>query len=98
MLSGGLPMRGRLSLLVVLLASSLFVHSTDGQPRQPSSQPGNAVPTMRAHFIDVGQGAATLLEFPCAAVLIDTGGEANGEFDSTDSLLDYLDDFFARRA
>ena len=36
---------------------------------------------MRAHFIDVGQGDATLLEFPCAAVLIDTGGEQNGEFD-----------------
>ncbi|MEZ4329910.1 MAG: MBL fold metallo-hydrolase [Polyangiales bacterium] len=30
---------------------------------------------MRLHFIDVGQGAATLLEFGCGAVLIDTGGE-----------------------
>jgi len=53
--------------------------------------------TMRAHFIDVGQGAATLIEFPCAAVLIDTGGESNGEFDSTAALMAYLDTFFARR-
>jgi len=89
--------KARLSLLAVLLASALFVHSTSGQPRTPSTPPGGANPTMRVHFIDVGQGAATLVEFPCAAVLIDTGGEANGEFDSTDSLLDYLDDFFSRR-
>jgi beta-lactamase superfamily II metal-dependent hydrolase len=54
--------------------------------------------TMRAHFIDVGQGAATLVEFPCAAILIDTGGEKNGEFDSTEALMDYLETFFARRA
>lgn len=53
---------------------------------------------MRAHFIDVGQGAATLLEFRCGAVLIDTGGEKNDEFDSTDRLLTYLTDFFARRS
>jgi competence protein ComEC len=54
--------------------------------------------TMRAHFIDVGQGAATLIEFPCAAVLIDTGGESNGDFDSTAALMDYLDSFFRRRS
>jgi competence protein ComEC len=34
-----------------------------------------ALPFMQLHFIDVGQGAATLLEFSCGAVLIDTGGE-----------------------
>ena len=27
---------------------------------------------MRVHFIDVGQGDATLLEFPNAAILVDT--------------------------
>lgn len=51
----------------------------------------------RLHLIDVGQGASTLLEFPCAAVLIDTGGERNAEFNSTDELMAYLDAFFTRR-
>src|SRR5262249_30129074 len=54
--------------------------------------------TMRVHVIDVGQGAATLVEFPCAAMLIDTGGESNGDFNSTDELTQYLDDFFSRRS
>lgn len=53
---------------------------------------------MRVHFIDVGQGDATLIEFPCAAMLIDTGGERNGEFDSSEALISYLDEFFERRA
>jgi len=83
-------MRGRLSLLGVLLAFVLLAPTTSGQP--PSS-----VPTLRAHFIDVGQGAATLVEFPCAAVLIDTGGEENGDFNSTVALMDYLDTFFNGR-
>jgi competence protein ComEC len=54
--------------------------------------------TMRAHVIDVGQGAATLLEFSCAAILIDSGGEKNGAFESEAALMDYLETFFARRA
>src|SRR5215510_11549491 len=84
-------MRGRLSFLgIVLLAFFLFTPTTSGQP--PAS-----APTFRAHFIDVGQGAATLVEFPCAAVLIDTGGEANGDFDSSVALMDYLDTFFNGR-
>jgi competence protein ComEC len=53
---------------------------------------------MRVHLIDVGQGAATLLEFPCAAVLVDTGGEDDEDFHSTPRLEAYLDAFFARRA
>jgi competence protein ComEC len=53
--------------------------------------------SMRVHFIDVGQGASTLVEFPCAAILIDTGGETNKEFSSDDELVAYLDDFFSRR-
>jgi competence protein ComEC len=52
---------------------------------------------MRLHLIDVGQGEAILLEFSCGAALIDTGGESNEEFQSTDALLRYLDDFFERR-
>lgn len=46
---------------------------------------------------DVGQGASVLLEFACGAALIDTGGEKNSSFDSTQHLTDYLDGFFARR-
>jgi competence protein ComEC len=53
---------------------------------------------MRVHVIDVGQGSATLIEFPCAAMLVDTGGESNREFHSTEELQDYLDAFFARRS
>jgi competence protein ComEC len=52
--------------------------------------------SMRVHFIDVGQGASTLIEFPCAAVLVDTGGESNQEFESNDALKTYLDKFFAQ--
>jgi competence protein ComEC len=52
---------------------------------------------LRMHVIDVGQGAATLFEFPCAAVLIDTGGESTSNFESTRALKDYLEVFFARR-
>jgi competence protein ComEC len=53
---------------------------------------------MTAHIIDVGQGAAALLEFSCGAVLIDTGGEQNTKFKSRDALKTYLNDFFERRA
>ncbi len=55
-------------------------------------------PRMRVHCIDVGQGTSTLLEFPCGAVLVDTGGESNPQFKSEAALLSYLDAFFARRA
>ena len=54
-------------------------------------------PRMRVHLIDVGQGAATLIEFSCAAILIDTGGEEGRRYDSTQSLMDYLHAFFASR-
>src|SRR5688572_16078595 len=52
---------------------------------------------MRVHQINVGQGSATLIEFPCAAILIDAGGEQNPFCRSTDSLKAYLDAFFERR-
>jgi competence protein ComEC len=59
---------------------------------------------MRLHAIDVGQGAATLVELPCAAVLIDTGGERypeeewlKPEYDGAKALTEYLDAFFAQR-
>ena len=52
---------------------------------------------LRMHVIDIGQGAATLFEFPCAAVLVDTGGENTSDFESVRKLKAYLEAFFARR-
>jgi competence protein ComEC len=52
---------------------------------------------MRLHVIDVGQGAAQLIEFPCGAILVDTGGEKNQRFDGERALIEYLETFFARR-
>ncbi len=53
-----------------------------------------AEPEMKVHFIDVGQGASTLLEFPTGAILIDTGGQGD---DSSDRLARFLKSFFERR-
>jgi len=52
---------------------------------------------MRVHFIDVGQGAATLLEFSCGAILVDTGSEMNKSFDGNDAVMSYLEEFFTTR-
>jgi competence protein ComEC len=78
------------------------------QPRKPlqrevqaeaaaSAAASVAPDQMVVHFIDVGQGDAELIEFSCAAVLIDTGGEKTAEVDGQQNLVDYLDRFFARR-
>lgn len=47
------------------------------------------------HFIDVDQGNAALLEFPCGAILIDAGGR---DVAAGDHLIAYLEAFFARRS
>src|SRR5689334_6468890 len=52
---------------------------------------------MYLHVINVGQGSAMLVEFPCGVMLVDTGGESNELFQSTGALMNYLDDFFTRR-
>ncbi|MCP4318201.1 MAG: MBL fold metallo-hydrolase [Hyphomicrobiales bacterium] len=49
---------------------------------------------IKVHFIDVDQGDAALLEFPCGAVLIDAGGQNNS---TTKELASYLKNFFDRR-
>ena len=49
---------------------------------------------MRAHFIDVDQGDAALLEFSCGVILIDAGGTNDA---STTRLIRYLTRFFERR-
>ncbi len=68
---------------------------TKGPGKRPADT--NDRNSMSLHAIDIGQGSATLLEFPCGAVLVDTGGEKNDKFDGVRSLINYLDTFFARR-
>lgn len=71
-------------MLLVAMAV-LVAHQSSGAPAQP---------TMRAHFINVGQAAMTLLEFPCGAVLIDAGSQG-GQY--TQDAVNYLTRFFAGR-
>lgn len=54
-----------------------------------------AEPEMTAHFINVGQGDSTLVEFPCGAILIDAGAQDDRH---VDALIDYLSKFFERRS
>ncbi|MDP2317101.1 MAG: MBL fold metallo-hydrolase [Pseudomonadota bacterium] len=96
-------MRLLLPLLFAWPASAGIVRAPPASP--PASPPAPVVapeppPTMRLHFIDVGQGAATLVELPCGAMLVDTGGEDSeyGTFHSNEALRAYLDAFFVRRA
>ncbi|MCH9050946.1 MAG: hypothetical protein IIA72_07680 [Proteobacteria bacterium] len=51
---------------------------------------------MRAHFVNVGQGDATILEFVCGLMLVDAGRGRDGIPD--DVLTDYLRRLFAERA
>jgi len=57
---------------------------------------------MAIHNIDVGQGDAFLIEFACAAMLVDTGGERTEveegvTLDGRDLFRDYVTRFFQRR-
>ena len=69
----------------------------DVPPERKSAPEGTvAADSMTLHAIDFGQGTAILLEFPCAAVLVDTGGEQNEQFDSVPVLTEYLDRLVCR--
>lgn len=99
-------------LRFVVVALALFALSCTPKraarerPLSPAARaqvglPGPGAPPpekLRVHVIDVGQGLATLLEFPCAAVLIDAGGEDSSTFNGTRALMQYLNAFFERRA
>ena len=52
---------------------------------------------MRVHFVDVGQGDATIIEFPHGVMLVDAGGEKAREFNGKRNLMKYLRKFFQRR-
>ena len=66
--------------LVMLAAVTACAGTGRGKPLPPHSYPpnlepaffeqpaGETGPKMRVHLIDIGQGAATLIEFSCAAV------------------------------
>jgi competence protein ComEC len=68
-----------------------FVTRPEQLTESVAFQPGDVA---IAHFIDMDQGNATLLEFPCGAVLIDAGGR---DAAAGDHLIAYLDAFFSRR-
>ncbi len=68
-------------LTVIVLALSANLYGQDNE-------------IMKAHYINVGQGAAALLEFPCGVVMIDAGAQ-DDEYHK--KLMDYLARFFKRR-
>lgn len=63
------------------------------RPSVAGAQPA-AGDRVAVHYINVDQGNATLLEFPCGAILIDAGGRGAA---AGSHLIAYLDAFFARR-
>ena len=100
------PSSSPTTLVTIALAALALLCLPAGHAAKPAEKPAEKTaekpapgppPLMRMHFIDVGQGSATLLEFPCGAVLVDAGGEDHSEFHSTERLIAYLDAFFARR-
>jgi competence protein ComEC len=86
-----------LVLVLATLALTSCVKAEVIRPTAPLPELTVRNDVWRTHFIDIGQGLAVLLEFPCGAALIDTGGENDSHVDSDQALKTYLDAFFARR-
>jgi len=63
----------------------------------PMAIPDGDSEDMVAHFVFVGQGDGTILEFPCGVAVIDTGGGYGAGEKGADLFLDYLKAFFADR-
>jgi competence protein ComEC len=59
-----------------------------------TASPAQQDNVMFVHYINVGQAASVLLEFPCGAVLIDAGAQDDSYHKA---LIDYLGKFFQRR-
>jgi len=71
-------------------------HTFVTRPEQLATAPAFASGDVAiAHFIDMDQGNATLLEFPCGAILIDAGGRNAA---AGDHLIAFLEAFFSRRS
>lgn len=71
----------------------------NGRQQMASSDPNaSSDAIMYVHYVDVGQGAGAILEFPCGVALIDVGGEwSSGGADGEIMFKDYLDTFFETR-
>jgi competence protein ComEC len=99
---GGPNYRGIRAMVVALALAACATRAQPTTAAHPVGElpPGpspSATAQLRIHLIDVGQGAATLVEFSCGVVLVDTGGEQNRWFNSEARLVEYLDRFFRTR-
>lgn len=76
-----------------VLAGSLELNCPAGSALHVRTNPITWNDSAYVHFIDLGHGDATLVEFPQGAVLIDAGGDPAGP----DRVTPYLTGFFAKR-
>jgi len=83
-------------LIVVCVVSAVCVALTGLWPTLPAMEREAAAegPVMRAHFVNVGQANATLLEFPCGVVLVDAGAQDD---EHSDGLVDFITSVFDAR-
>jgi beta-lactamase superfamily II metal-dependent hydrolase len=71
-----------------------------GASRDNAADEAAATGTLKVHFVQVGQGAGAILEFPCAIAVIDTGGEYATGLNTVkggELFEAYLDRFFRER-